>query len=294
MSTVPVQCTLLNSQSICGIEYNGYPILSSKFVAQADFDTFINSSVLNSTAALNAMNTNYGCSGPALSNAVNSRKYHASYQCSIIVQDAITQGCTFDTTKFPAAGPILCEKQCSAAVSTLQSIFANTAACPVNAAVQPARDQLVTKFQTYCTSAIAAAGKQNGLCVKGVPIESQGCGYSSLANAKIGCISQTGDACCKALLSTTGTTISSTKEGPNIGLIVGIIFGVIAIIAVTIGIIIYKRRKTRALEMEKTYGNYNSKERLNTSTSLSNGGYNSQDRSVENKPAYGGGMKQNL
>jgi hypothetical protein len=238
-TATPPTCIILNENSICGRLYNGFPVVAASFASQSALDTFISQEVIDGTSVENAFVESFGCtSGPALTTAIASRRFHTSYQCSSIVDDAITRGCTFDTAKFPSSGPVLCNGNCQSAVSSLEAIFGDRAACPsASTAEQGFRDGLVDRFTSYCSSAATTASLQSGLCVSGASNDQRNCGFASRENSEIGCKALPGDECCASVIASlpqtkgNGTTSANTSGGSD-----GFIFSTAAIVAIVLGI----------------------------------------------------------
>jgi hypothetical protein len=251
-TATPPACIILNPNSICGRLYNGYPVLQSTFSDQAAVDSFIKLNVISSSNVEQAFTSSFGCTaGDPLTKAIANRRYHTSYQCSKNVDDAITRGCTFDTEKFPASGPVLCSDNCQSAVSSLRAIFNSESACPasVSESIQSSRDALVTRFTSYCSSANETASTQNGLCASGAQVDKVNCGFSSKATAEIGCKlnSLDGDECCTAVIAALPSTIASDNAGLAISIegIVAIVLSA-AFFATLLIVILFVKRKKRS------------------------------------------------
>jgi hypothetical protein len=261
MSTPP-ECIILNANSICGREYNGFPVLQSTFSSQESVDSFIELNVISQSNVEKAFTTSYGCTdGASLSTAIASRRFHTSFQCSSIVDDAINKGCTFDTSKYPASGPVLCDEECETAVSSLEAIFNSQSSCPATTSgpVQRSRDNLVSRYSTYCASASQVASAQQGLCVTGARVDITHCGFASKASSQIGCKSIPENSCCQEVLDAMkkspgdgkGEDQESVDEAGSslgIGAIVAIVAGVAFFVILLIVLLFVKRRKNTETE----------------------------------------------
>ncbi|KAJ3202132.1 hypothetical protein HK099_001981, partial [Clydaea vesicula] len=269
-STTPSQCFILDSNSYCGPEYVGYPVLVSSFQNQDLLSTYLQADFVDAEKLSLLFSTNFGCSGKNLLQQVNNRRFHTSFQCSQIVNDAILQNCQFDSTKFPSVGPVLCENQCNLAVSSLKSIIENPEVCPLNETVIDARAQLVGQFTNYCATAKNSSASQGNLCVQGTPIENTKCGFINDAVALTGCTANPTDPCCISFLKTVPTSSADTNNnsttssdlsesssknanngnpssnGAGPGVIIGVVVGVLILLLFVVFFILRKKKNRQA------------------------------------------------
>ncbi|KAJ3061149.1 hypothetical protein HK102_009220 [Quaeritorhiza haematococci] len=170
-------CTILDANTPCGRNWDGYPILSSVFPTVADFSNFVQTRFIDDAAVTAAFRDQQGCSGANLPNLVALRRYHVGFWCARIVDDAIREGCQFVPT-IPPQGPILCQEPCAQVMTSLKAIVENPDVCPAtgNQTIAEARSGLVSTFQSYCDAWGPRIAQNGGLCTNGTANEEGSCG----------------------------------------------------------------------------------------------------------------------
>lgn len=168
-------CVILDASTDCGPQFEGYPVLSPSI---SIFASLVTSQIESTSAIRDVFVQQYSCTNNSnLLAAIQSRRFHLSYTCSVAVNQAILAGCKFSST-LPPAGPILCSSQCSSAVSSLTAVFGDRTACPTssNSSIEAQKDTLRNSFSNYCRNATNSLSSNSNLCIAGVPLETQNCG----------------------------------------------------------------------------------------------------------------------
>eukprot|EP00842_Homolaphlyctis_polyrhiza_P005944 jgi/Hompol1/6350/HPOL_002030-RA len=237
-STTP-KCFVLDASSPCGSDYAGFPVApDANSVDLTSFTANMVNQIENLDNVARQFVSNYGCA-PVVRPALDVMRFQVSLFCSLLVNDALTRGCTPSDSSRPLTGPLLCAAQCQQAVNTFQSVLANTTACPAIAPTSPsnvARSSDVATFQSYCAKVQTLP---NAYCTLGAPLERNTCGWRSFSTASNLCSTTfKGDPCCSTLKDPNASSSSSSSTVIYIG--VGVGAAVVLLIAI-VGFVLYRR-----------------------------------------------------
>ena len=174
-------CFTLDANSVCGKEFAGFPILSSKFANQTEFNQKMTDSFLNVDNVANDFNSLFGCPTDKIKPEITSFRFQLSYWCSSEVYEAANEGkCAINSTSAPK-GPLLCQPQCLMAIETLQRVFKDETICPQSPSANANRTSLLSTMLTFCDTANNAKSSNgpNQFCSIGTLAEAQFCGKLS-------------------------------------------------------------------------------------------------------------------
>ncbi|KAJ3134516.1 hypothetical protein HK100_003561 [Physocladia obscura] len=253
-----MSCFTLSNSSLCGATFSGFPVLTSSFANETDFDALIQSA--QNPAVATFEDAVHGCADAnltALAENVAVMRYQMSFNCVILVSEALNAGCTAPTG-VDGGDVVLCGNLCTIAAGTYQNVLA-TSGCVSTTWTQ----QKLLARTSACTSMTASlATNDDQHCLLGVSPELDQCGFVSAAEKTAYCASTT-DQCCSfpagvqfATLNTAdgnyylpGTTASNVL---GIGAIAGIVVGVVAVVALAVGaFFLWRRRRVQAEERDK-------------------------------------------
>ncbi|KAI9340586.1 hypothetical protein BDR26DRAFT_354054 [Obelidium mucronatum] len=250
-------CVILSAASACGPAFAGYPVDGSVFADEAAVDALV-AAVLRPDAALFAEPKRGCAASPALTAAVASMRYQASFNCATIVNNALLAGCMprIENPSFNSdrGSVVLCGNLCQLAISSYNNVYANNQCTPTDYVTQ-----LLQNRNWACGNMTASlTTNKDQQCNLGVAPELNSCGFATAAQSKSYCASaaSSGDLCCNfptgvqfATLGSDGqyhlpdSTNNKSSSGPSIGVIVGAAVGGVALLAIIgAGVFMYMRK----------------------------------------------------
>ncbi|KAJ3109962.1 hypothetical protein HDU96_007008 [Phlyctochytrium bullatum] len=225
------RCFYLSSDSVCGPDFGGLPVLRSEdeafgFRSEGELNKYLRNAT-NPQTLVPRLQTSGGCNGPRLYSAIDAVRFHLTFQCARMIWDATSAGCTVPSDK-PRRGPLMCSTQCRSLYNTMTSLLTSTDSCPITEAITPAqrtyRENLLNAVAGYCNSfADATTALNKGACSAGVPRDVQFCGFRGLSAAQRNCayLGPLGDACCAAwkppqeAAPSTSATVKTPEPSPS-------------------------------------------------------------------------------
>ncbi|KAJ3097827.1 hypothetical protein HDU97_004524 [Phlyctochytrium planicorne] len=219
-----ISCFSLSASSMCGSDFDGYPILYDPanlkgFANEDAMSSFLSVNVSSPSDLASRLALTHGCDPDTAESKVDILRYQVSLWCARFVWDATAAGCGVPSNGHPH-GPLLCGAQCSLAVSTFSNLVTDPDACPLSLATNDQkahRTGVISTFQTYCSNFSNALSSNGNYCSSGAPSDSRQCGFRTAAIEVSSCpslASSTGDKCCSDFLEA-ATATSSTSEAPK-------------------------------------------------------------------------------
>lgn len=170
-------CFLLGPSSVCGSDYNGYPVqLTREYADETSFNNYFNTNIIDIDGASNGFVKDGCVKGQALSDALQRRRFHSTFFCSKIVSDALTAKCpvqTFSSITLPPLGPIMCSGACGQVYSSVQSILQDPAACP---GASGGVSSMLSAVSATCNNYASSLPQNSNQCTNGTSIEKSFCG----------------------------------------------------------------------------------------------------------------------
>ncbi|KAJ3207657.1 hypothetical protein HK099_000233 [Clydaea vesicula] len=202
-------CTVLTENSLCGPNYEGYPVDSILFPTELDVNNFIQSFIYDNERVVNHFRNSFACTGAEIETAVKYRRYQASIQCALWIQGALKEGCVVQPG-LPSQFA-LCADRCMAGLQSVASTFEDNNICPPSAdpLITEARTTFLTDQSNYCTAAknfVLQSGTPN--CGWATTLEERTCGYTSKEIAAFACNTDN--------LSATACCVTFFEENPTL------------------------------------------------------------------------------
>jgi hypothetical protein len=157
-------CTILPKDSVCGPEFEGFPIATS--VESLNENMAKN---IIDVKGVEAQLTRQQQCNSNIGNVLENLRYQVSMHCAISVTSALERGC--------ASPKILgmCEFECSIAVGTFEGVISNGAVCPRGNLLAPT----ASLFRRVCQTSGTNIRTKNADCVLAA-LERKHCGIGLL------------------------------------------------------------------------------------------------------------------
>ena len=177
------ECSKLDSNTICGLEFDGFPIFDKSF--ETDDPSILKSfndslsDYLDLDKVSLEFSKDFECNQEELDFGLESLRFQTSFFCAQSLYDAQSKGCSKESQI-----PLLCPLQCQSAMESVSQILSNAVICPKtsNETALALRSKLVDVMKLYCLSSsktIKRLGLQDS-CYKGVRLELSNAGKSFL------------------------------------------------------------------------------------------------------------------
>ncbi|KAI9193296.1 uncharacterized protein BJ171DRAFT_464350 [Polychytrium aggregatum] len=240
-------CFVLDSNSICGPDFNGYQFYSTdQYANSADFNTYVSALVVSVQNVTTSFVGTRACL-PAVSQSIsNQLRYQLSSFCGRVAYLSYNGSNACPQTKSPP--PFLCPDQCKFAYTTLTTVYNDVSVCPAttSSSAMQSRNQSINNVIEYCNNALTLQTSNPSVqCYAGAPLEvsNSDCGFRDQSSRIAGCQLIPNDPCCMALNGNNNTNNGNTSGGSPIGIIVGSILGVLALVGIVVAVWIVRRRR---------------------------------------------------
>ncbi|KAJ3392219.1 hypothetical protein HDU92_008571 [Lobulomyces angularis] len=143
-------CTILPESSLCSSNFVGTPVFTDIFTNELNGKFTDSANYFGLEKTLNRFKTNFGCTGADLENSIKYRRYYATLQCAVWVQDAVKAGCS--GTPGIITEYSLCPDRCDAGVEFTEKTLNNNTLCPPSSdpAITAAKTKFLNDQRNYC------------------------------------------------------------------------------------------------------------------------------------------------
>ncbi|KAI8817187.1 uncharacterized protein EV422DRAFT_542786 [Fimicolochytrium jonesii] len=235
-------CIVLTNTKTCAAQ-EGQPVLTGAYYNSTEtFDDFINQSFDDNPAYVQGFKSGFDC--PNYDGS--GQRYHLTFYCAWLVRASAASCKSFGVTPTKAALP-LCRSTCLAARDSLVRLFTNPTYCSAapNAQALTTRTESQNAYTSMCgvLKLNSGAGCDSGTLAS----EINTCGFIHAPEALTFCknASKNGatiDPCCKQVEGFEFPTDSPVSKGVIVGISLGAIFAVIALIY---AFFVFKARRQR-------------------------------------------------
>ncbi|KAI8922110.1 hypothetical protein DFJ77DRAFT_544964 [Powellomyces hirtus] len=259
-------CLYLDTDSICGPAFAGYPIFikNQKTVPNvatlnATIQKLSNSADIAKLLMKPSSEKGLGCTpNAALANdAAASLRYQASVYCSALVAETLlVTSCRPDLARTAKVNPaVLCAPQCKIAATSAMNLLQNTTVCPPADPAAMGNRAILTNvyalfhadYPSYCDY---SRQQDQSTCYDGIPSEGgKLCGYSNSAVAASQCAINTADPCCRSLL---GTVTDDADSSSNRTIIIAVVIVLVVLLCFGIGVCLCCRGRRNRTSKSRT------------------------------------------